>query len=445
MDFLLFLLVNAALLLRPAEIWSGFEKVPLYQYLIVACLIASIPALLGLMLPRSPLKHPVYILVLGVLVAIGASHVVGTGLDRAAEESFEFIKVVIYFTLLVAVVNTTRRLRVFVTALIVFTVIATSISVLNYYELWEQSPNTLLKTADEIEQHRVTGEELRIRRLQLTGVLQDPNEFCMVLGVMVLLTLYKLGDPAGGIGRMLWLGPLLLFLFAVYLTGSRGGQLALMAGLITLAIYTRGARFAFGLGLACVPLLVFAFAFRATGEVSGTSTSQTRIQSWSDWMMDFRGRPVFGIGPEVISSKERAALVGEGKWLAHNSFIQAFADLGFAGGLCFFGLLFFGLLSLHRYARLRHNILDPELRRLYPYLMGAMMVVAMGLMTLSMCYVVPTYLFLGLPVVYCRLTRTWPELPEFGWSGPGFVKWVGSAVGFLAFVYVFVRTFANFG
>ena len=46
MDFVLFLLVNAALFIRPAEILPGMEHVELYKLLIIPCLLVAFPAVL---------------------------------------------------------------------------------------------------------------------------------------------------------------------------------------------------------------------------------------------------------------------------------------------------------------------------------------------------------------------------------------------------------------
>ena len=49
---------------------------------------------------------------------------------------------------------------------------------------------------------------------------------------------------------------------------------------------------------------------------------------------------------------------------------------------------------------------DAELARLYPYLMAMLVAYAVGIGFLSRSYIVPTYLLLGLAVVYLRLRST---------------------------------------
>ena len=47
MDFALFLLVNAALFIRPSEIAPPLAAVPIYQILILLCLAVSSPKLIA--------------------------------------------------------------------------------------------------------------------------------------------------------------------------------------------------------------------------------------------------------------------------------------------------------------------------------------------------------------------------------------------------------------
>ena len=58
---------------------------------------------------------------LGLLVAVAASHLIRLNVGATAEFTPEFAKVVLYYLLCVAVVNTPGRLDAFLTALVGFT------------------------------------------------------------------------------------------------------------------------------------------------------------------------------------------------------------------------------------------------------------------------------------------------------------------------------------
>src|SRR5436305_1210460 len=76
------------------------------------------------------------------------------------------------------------------------------------------------------------------------------------------LCLYHLGNDKNFLRRGLWLATLLLFFYGIYLTKSRGGFLALLAGLGTLCWARYGWRRAALVGGLGLPLLLLVFAGR---------------------------------------------------------------------------------------------------------------------------------------------------------------------------------------
>ena len=69
---------------------------------------------------------------------------------------------------------------------------------------------------------------------------------------------------------------------------------------------------------------------------------------------------------------------------------------GFFGGTLFLGTFYFAVVTLRRFGAAPHHMLDPEMRRLRPFLFAAVAAYATGLMTLSNSYIEPTYAILGL-------------------------------------------------
>jgi len=64
-------------------------------------------------------------------------------------------------------------------------------------------------------------------------------------------------------------------------------------------------------------------------------------------MTMFRSSPIFGVGYETFTEHFRI--------LAHNSFVQALAELGLFGALAWVGLYYWGFLNLARVAALREG------------------------------------------------------------------------------------------
>jgi hypothetical protein len=135
----------------------------------------------------------------------------------------------------------------------------------------------------------------------------------------------------------------------------------------------------------------------------------------------------------------------EGKrHLAHNSYLQGFADMGLVGGTLLVGAFFTAGWSLLRCHPSRCLYVNVEAKTMHPYITASVAAYALGMATLSICFIVPTYMILALAVAYAHIARRSflagpapltldvPLLARF------------AAVGFctLAGIYAFVRVLA---
>lgn len=439
MGFFLFLLVNATLFIRPAEVLAVKEFENVYQYLILACLALSLPDVLGYLTNRLDTK-PIALGVLGVLLCVPLAFLGAGDLAEAFRHWFYFFKVVVYFLLLVSLVNTPGRIATFVACVVFFAMVLTILVVLNYHQVIELQNVKVLKdtyTRDPFEQTGTT------ERLQGTGVFQDPNEMGVILACLTPLCLFALTAKRGMLLKPLWLAGLVLFAYAIHKTQSRGAFLALVAGLGAFSWARFGPRVTFRLALVGLPLLAVFFAGRQLELNVKEGTASTRISHWSDWLWTFRGSPLLGAGmplakedmPEISLSEERDLL-------AHNSFIQAFADMGVAGGMFFFGSFMLAVWSTWRLGR-GTVLLDPTLRRLQPYLFGFVVAYIVGLCTLSICYVVPTYFVLGTASAFATAAAVmcYPAKPALRVDGPLLGRVALASVCYLAAAYIVVRLF----
>src|SRR3954452_8179869 len=68
--WLLFLLLNATLFMRPAEIVPQLEGWPIYNAIILCCLALALPQMLQRLQGRSLLADPITLCVFGILPAI---------------------------------------------------------------------------------------------------------------------------------------------------------------------------------------------------------------------------------------------------------------------------------------------------------------------------------------------------------------------------------------
>jgi hypothetical protein len=430
LGFALFLAVNAALFVRPAEIVPDLLGLEIYQFLILACFAFSFPAVLEQLSARALEARPITACVLGLLPAVVLSHLAHFNFAEAAVDGFEFFKIVVYYLLFVGLVTTPARLRRFLGWLLLCTAVVALLAILHYHGVINLPNQKVLKA---LEKDQESGRDVVIQRLQGTGIFQDPNDLCVLLVAGILLALYLMTDRRGGLWRFTWLGPLGLFAYGLALTQSRGGFLALLVGLVVLLRARFGWTLTLLLGGLMLPVLFIGFAGRQTSISTATTTGQERIQIWSDGLMLFRQAPLFGIGANKYHEE-----VGH---VAHNSYLHAFTELGVFGGVLFVGAVYCALWSLARVRWGGRQVLQPELNRLHPYLLGAGAGYGAGMLFLTLNYIVPTYTILGLAATYSQMADVRPPLPAMRCDGRLAGRLLLVSVCFLAGIYVFVRLF----
>lgn len=385
MDFFLFVLVNAALFIRPGEIAPGLAGVPIYQALILACLIVSLPRIWAQWSRRPLAERPITAAMLLLLVAVVMSHVAHGDIGLAQWYGLDFARVVLYYILFVAVTGTPARLRGLLTWLLVFIVAIATLALCQYHNLVDLPALRPLERFDESSE---SDEGVYILQLVGTGIFNDPNDFALLLAFGCLISLWLAADRGFGLPRVAWSIPLGVLGYAILLTQSRGGLLALAAGVMTWMASLVRARWVFiAVGVAG-PLSLPLLGGRLARMSIESETAQQRIHLWYDALEEFRGAPIFGIGTNTL--EDRIGLV------AHNSFVQAFAEMGLLGGMTFIAAFVMALLILRPQGRRDVLVLDDQLSRMRPYLLASVVTFSTGLYSLTRCYVISTYLPLAL-------------------------------------------------
>jgi hypothetical protein len=429
LGFGLFLLVNATLFVRPADVIPALVGWEIYQYLILLCLLVSFPGVLAHLSSGKLESRPIDVCVLGLLPAVVLSHLTHVYLGGAATSFVLFLKILVYYFLFASLVTTPARLRIFIGCMAFYSAAVVVLAALDFYEVIEL-PRIL-------EQGRDT--EDVVRRLYGPGIFQDPNDICTLIVTCLVLVLGLLADRRGGVLRWAFLVPLAVFVWGFYLTKSRGGLLSLLAGLGTFTLLRYGWRRAILLGLLGFPVLLAMLGGRQTEISASTQTGQERIQLWSDAMVMFRANPLFGVG--------EGRFIETSIHVAHNSYLQSFAELGMFGGVLFLAAAYLSVFGLYRLARpvavgrqaVVPEIVDPGLRQLYPFVAGAVAAWCTGMMTLTLNNIVITYAVLGLASNFQEMAVTRPKLPALRFDFALLVRVVGLSLVFLVLMFVFIR------
>jgi O-Antigen ligase len=435
--FLLFILVSGVLFIRPTDFIPLLEAVRLYAILIVGCILLYWNRLITQVSVPSLRERPVAVCMFGMLLISVLSNLARMDIDAAFGFGVEFAKVIVYFLLLVGVVDSPGRLQRFLACIVAIDLIPIILALLHYHGMIDIPAFHALNDTDSSRFDPETGEATVIRRLKGSGAFGDPNDVCEILNPAMLFSLYGLMNPRRGWVRFLWLAPMVVFGHALSLTFSRGGFIGFLVGLMVLFWARYGRRKSILLAGVIFPVIFVLFGGRQTSISTGEGTGQSRIQIWVEGFDLMRPSPIFGIGTDQFVEN-----VGH---VAHNSFIHAYTELGFFGGTFYLGGFYYALRMLGRLGSPHVTIRDPEIRRVRPFILAAVVSYAASELSLTHPYDLSTYTMLGLATVCIRLADPEPPLPGSRLDGRLVLRVVGASALFLVALYVYAQWSVRWG
>ncbi len=422
--FAVFLVANATIYVRPWEIYPQLEGVQIYLGLILLAAFISYRQIQQHLRPASLLAQPITLCVLGVFVAVILSHVSNGYLSGAVKGATMMFKTVFYYLVLVATVDTTLRLRVFVISLALCGTVSIAVALADYHNIIPVESLTHIK---ERAGYSATGIDQFLIRLCGLGMFHDPNDMSLLIITTGLLCLSQLFDIQWGYARLLWLLPFPILLQAMLDTHSRGGLIAAAAAGMAYMTLRYGKTFAIaaaGCGVLVAPLVLGRMANIDLSE----GTGQQRIRLWSEGFQAIQSPKIlFGIGEGMYEALA--------DYVAHNSYVHAFVELGLIGGSFFVGCFFFAAYSLYRISADREIVYDERLQHFQPYLAGILAAWCAGMLSLSRCYPPPTYTIIGLAAAYFNIAGVYlhPPRPVIWLDKPLFKRWAtGCGLVFLA-------------
>jgi len=154
-------------------------------------------------------------------------------------------------------------------------------------------------------------------RVRYIGIFQDPNELACVTSISLPFVFMWLGEKKSKIRRLFArITPLPVLLASILcniMTQSRSGQISLIATLGVYFVRRFGMRGIAVGGALAVPVLLF-------GGRSDESSTEERLECWSEALSMWREHPVLGVGAKQF---------GQHYYLtAHNSALLALSEMG---------------------------------------------------------------------------------------------------------------------
>lgn len=346
--FLGLLLYTAVFIVRPGELYPPLGALHLERVIgaltLAAMLFAQYRREGRLFIDRSRQTTLLLLFLVAVLLSVPLAYWPAGALGGFVE----MVKLVIFYLLVAHLIDTRRKLRVFVWALSLLTVYIAVTAFGDYL----RGSSFFAQGID-----RAVGE---------TSVANNPNQLGTTMAVAVpFFLLLALHRPLGW-RRWLFALPTPLLIATMAVTGSRASLLGFLGGAVYLW-WTSRRRLLLGiLGLLLLAGGFFAlpdqyrerYSTITREELDGSS--QARLQTWMTGVKMIADRPVFGVGVRCFGTAHAAGYSPEGRrnWLeSHSLYIQVMAELGLVGGLLFLALLVEFLRFNRRTAR---RIASPE-------------------------------------------------------------------------------------
>ena len=189
--------------------------------------------------------------------------------------------------------------------------------------------------------------------------------------------------------NILLLGPAATFIvYAVFLTRSRGGMLAILA--VCAAALFGTSRIKALLAVATLAVIFIAANFTGGRAIStGEESAGERIDAWSEGLDMYRSNPMLGVGFQNFTEHHELT--------AHNSFVLSFAELGTLGYFFWLALLVVAILQLQQTRKCAYDEIDGDrLSRYAKVLVVSFTGVLVAACFLSRSYNPLLYLLVGL-------------------------------------------------
>jgi O-antigen ligase len=245
------------------------------------------------------------------VVAVGSTALADA--STLTEVALELVKLLILFILFVHLVDSERRVHSATGALVLFT------AILGARTIWQY-------------QHGDAYFEEGEARALATGIFGDPNDLALVMAMALPLALGALMGARCWWTRLWNLAAVPVLVWTIFVTNSRGGMLALAAGV--LLFFGRRMGRAGAVAGAMAVLLMFSFGPSRLSQMnSDEESAQGRVTAWEAGLEMLQSSPVWGVGKGQFT---------EHHWLtAHNSLVLCLAEVGLLGTWFWLGLFYF--------------------------------------------------------------------------------------------------------
>ena len=387
MTFLATCIFTGLYFLRPFEIISSMKGVPMLS---VVGMLAIISLFLDVTSGRIKLfSNGTDQMMVGFYTAIGLSHLSHLYFGGAVQSILQFFPAFIGYFLVAHSINSLKRLKIFLLILIFIVAVIACEGIL---EAKHGVSYFGVKPMQQWVGFDDQGDSQIISRIIWVGPFSDPNDLAMVfVAVVPFLLDYML--------RRVFLVPgslLVLVIYGLYLTNSRGGMLALLAAVFSYFVLRYKSIKGIVAGLIMTIVLVGLGSGRMLNISSSEGSAHGRLDAWYSGYQMFKSAPLMGVG--------QGRFIDFNALTAHNSFVLVFAELGILGAFFFVGIFYYPMVYGY-FASFKETSpsVEPSLHGISIAAVSSLVGVMVSMFFLSRSYVFLPYLLVALCVAIFSL------------------------------------------
>jgi len=432
MAYFFFILLTLMYFVRPADWLSALYGLPLYQYALIPCVVFASPRLLDQLNLGTIRKYPITFCVFGLLASVFCSEFLNSGHVFFA---LEFSKVCLFYLLAVSIIDSPQRFNHFLRTFILILAITGLLVPLSFHGLIDvNAGDFLVKSFDSGPLGALD------RPVAIGGKMFDPNDLAMIMVLGTMMSIHVFSVASNLLQRIFWIMPAGIMVYTLWLTQSRGGLIAFMVASAMYVLLRWKKRGVIIFTVVILPIGAAYFGGRMTDISVSEGTGQARIQLWTTGLALFRDNLVVGVGPGRFQEFGRLG--------CHNSFLQAFAELGFLGGVFFLTASLVAAYIPFRMVALegvdKTATTKPNDAQLLAIAIAASTVgYGVAMLALNHTYNIATYLVLAISTAYAQQCSAHDRLPNTQINSLLLFRMGAAGVAFVGATYVGTRALVN--
>jgi O-antigen ligase len=371
----------ALFLIRPMDWWGPLLGVELVTFAAIALFFVGLPTILP-RLPRVwkdvPQLKMGLLFLLGTILSWASKFWFGGALT-----AFQSIgKLIFFFGLIILLVNTRQDYRLLLWTFLgcaVWMAIHAMLQQHQGYGFGGKPPLWRVR-------NRQTGEG--VQQAIAFGTFEDPNDLCLVFVTSIPLFYTQYKTISNPIWKAISLAGLASVAYGAYCTNSRGGVVGAFGMVVAYTVArTKGIR-RYLIAAVAVSLVTIV----APSRFGAGMADRGRAVVWGDGLAMFKSNPLFGIGYGDFTTYSEEHLV------AHNTYIHTLAELGLAGYLPLFLIIYLTMAQLRRTINQKQNI-SPQDQTLLTGIFAALSGYLTGMYFISRQYQHILYFILSLSII----------------------------------------------